>query len=132
MNNNSITPFRVTDRVDDSRMNQFVVELIQSCDATIQEAAEEKGEELKALFRQKAQELEALKRQINSLIEKVNRDFGNNLKGIVIIPLGEDIPVSKRKEGILYLKTTNRETVPGLNTELRVSSNMGLRIIEEA
>lgn len=50
---------------------------------------------------------------------------------IVVIPLGEDIPIPNRKPNSWYLKVTEKQT--GVSADgIKVGSNMGLKVIEEA
>lgn len=53
---------------------------------------------------------------------------------IIVIPEGEDIPVSERVKGNFYLKvtgTTEASVVGGLTSRIRVSPNMGLKVIND-
>ena len=53
---------------------------------------------------------------------------------IIVIPEGEDMTVSERIEGNFYLKissTTGASIAGGLTSRIRVSPNMGLKIIND-
>lgn len=53
---------------------------------------------------------------------------------IIIIPEGQDMAVSERIEGNFYLKVSSSTTANiagGLTSRIRVSPNMGLKIIDD-
>ena len=53
---------------------------------------------------------------------------------IIVIPEGESMPTSERIEGNFYLRVTDSTTasiVGGLTSRIRVSPNMGLKVIND-
>lgn len=53
---------------------------------------------------------------------------------IIVIPEGADMPVSERVEGNFYIKitdTVDASIVGGLTSRIRVSPNMGLKVIND-
>lgn len=66
------------------------------------------------------------------LAEKVKSLFAKIEELIVVIPRGESIELQNRKKGHFYLKITDTTTTGTTTaTNVRVSPNMGVRLLDE-
>ena len=76
-------------------------------------------------------EVTELKATINPLSQITRDEFDRIVSRkveIVVIPEGEDIPVSERQANSWYLKVTDKQSI-GIADTVKVSPNMGLKII---
>lgn len=112
-------PFRFRARTTESN------QLISGLEARVEVIPDfevEEGTELNSQFFTK------LEGDINQ--ELIARDIQiQNLSSPYVIGEEEDIPISQRVKGKMYFKVTSRQS-GGVNSEIRVSPNMGIKVQE--
>lgn len=85
---------------------------------------------------------ETLKTTVDALLGYIAKEINSgtfspdifNSCNIVEIPIGENIPIASRKDGNFYLRNCDAheaQIAAGIPTNIRVSPNMGLKIITD-